>query len=388
MPRPSRIALPPAELSVEIANQLAAGTHPRPHDMLGMHAAQHEGARGVVFRTLSVGADAMWVVLENGTEHPLSPAAGGLQQCFVAGARPVLRYRFRARFADGRTVDAEDPYRFASTIGAMDLHLFGEGSHLRLWEVFGAQLRTIDGVSGVSFVVWAPNARGVSVIGDFNAWNGHVHPMRKLNAGGVWELFLPGVREGAKYKYEIRPLAGPVRVKTDPLGLHMEQQPGNASIVTRRDGYAWGDTAWLEARAERDPVREPMHVYEVHLGSWRRVPEEDNRSLSYREIAPRLAEHCTRLGFTHVELMPVLEHPYGGSWGYQVSGYFAPTSRFGTPDDFRFFVDTMHAAGIGVLLDWVPAHFPKDDFALRRFDGTACYEHEDPRLASIPSGAR
>ena len=384
MPRPSRTILPPAELPAEIARQLTAGTHPRPHDVLGMHGAQHLGTRGVVFRALSAGAEAMWVVLENGTEHALEAVPGGMMQCFVAGARPVLRYRLRARLDDGRTVDLEDPYRFAPTLGAMDLHLFGEGSHLRLWEVFGAQLRTIDGVSGVAFAVWAPNARGVSVIGEFNAWNGQAHPMRKLNAGGVWELFLPGVREGAKYKYELRALAGPVRVKTDPLGLHMEQQPGNASIVTRRDGYEWRDAAWLDARAERDPAREPMHVYEVHLGSWRRVPEEDNRSLTYREIAPLLAEHCTRLGFTHVELMPVLEHPYGASWGYQVSGYYAPTSRYGTPDDFRFFVDTMHAAGIGVLLDWVPAHFPKDDFALRRFDGTACYEHEDPRLAEHP----
>jgi 1,4-alpha-glucan branching enzyme len=384
MPRPSRTALPPAELSAEISRQLAAGTHPRPHEVLGMHGAMHEGTRGVVFRALAAGAAAMWVVLENGTAHALAPAPGGIHQCFLPGARPVLRYRLRAQFDDGRMVDAEDPYRFPSTLGAMDLHLFGEGSHLRLWEVFGAQLRTIDGVEGVAFAVWAPNARGVSVIGDFNAWNGHAHPMRKLNDGGVWELFLPGVREGAKYKYEIRALSGPVRVKTDPLGLHMEQQPGNASIVTRRDRYAWGDAAWLEARAEREPVREPMHVYEVHLGSWRRVPEDDNRSLTYREIAPLLAEHCTRLGFTHVELMPVLEHPYGASWGYQVSGYYAPTSRYGTPDDFRFFVDTMHAAGIGVLLDWVPAHFPKDDFALRRFDGTACYEHEDPRLAEHP----
>jgi 1,4-alpha-glucan branching enzyme len=384
MPRPSRSDLPQADLAAEALQRLLAGTHRSPHEVLGAHPARDGDARGVVIRALPLGAAELWAVLDDGSAHELAPVAGGLRQAFLGGRKAVPRYRLRARFDDGHVVEADDPYRFASTVGAMDLHLFAEGTHLRLWEVLGAHVRTVDGVTGVAFAVWAPNARGVSVIGDFNGWNPAAHPMRLLNAGGVWELFVPGVRAGALYKFEIRAMAGPVRVKTDPYGRHMEQQPGNASIVTASDTYAWGDAEWMAARDTKDPVREPMLVYEVHLGSWRRVPEEGNRSLTYREIAPLLAEHCRRLGFTHVELLPVLEHPYGGSWGYQVSGYFAPTSRYGSPDDFRFLVDTLHQAGIGVLLDWVPAHFPKDDFALRRFDGTACYEHEDPRLAEHP----
>jgi 1,4-alpha-glucan branching enzyme len=364
--------------------RLRSGTHTRPHALLGPHAVEFDKTSGVVIRVLSHGAVAGWIVDADGEEHALQSSGDGLMQVFVAGARVADAYRVRLRFADGTEVTADDPYRFAPTLGAMDLHLIGEGTHHRLWEALGAQLREVDGVTGTAFAVWAPNARGVSVIGAFNGWSGAVHPMRRLNDGGIWELFIPGVRAGATYKYEVRPMSGPWRVKTDPLGQFMEQQPGNASIVVAQEQYAWNDGAWLSSRAKRDPVREPMLVYEVHLGSWRRVAEEGNRSLTYREIAPLLAEHCVKLGFTHVELMPIQEHPYGGSWGYQVSGYYAPTSRYGTPDDFRFFVDTLHQAGIGVLLDWVPAHFPKDDFALRRFDGTACYEHEDPRLAEHP----
>ncbi len=384
MPRQSKAPLAPIDVSADAAHQLLAGTHQQPHAILGPHAAQRDGERGVIIRTLAHDAVAAWVVRDDGTAHAMSPATSGLLHCFVPGAREKDAYTVRMRFASGDEVMAHDPYRFAPTLGEVDLHLIGEGTHLRLWEVLGAQLRVIHGVRGTAFAVWAPNARGVSVIGEFNGWKGAMHPMRRLSDGGIWELFIPGVREGAKYKFEVRPMSGPWRVKTDPLGLHMEQQPGNASIVTARDGYRWHDGAWLATRAAQNPVREPMLVYEVHLGSWRRVAEENNRSLTYREIAPLLAEHCARLGFTHVELMPVQEHPYGGSWGYQVSGYYAPTSRYGSPDDFRFFVDTLHQAGIGVLLDWVPAHFPKDDFALRRFDGTACYEHEDPRLAEHP----
>jgi 1,4-alpha-glucan branching enzyme len=376
--------VPPADVPDEIVRRLLAGTHPRPHEVLGQHVAEQAGTRGVAVRALPLAAAQLWAVLDDGTAHALEPVAGGLRQAFVPRAKLASRYRLRAAFEDGAVVEAEDPYRFAPTLGPMDLYLFGEGSHLRLWEMLGAHRRTVDGVEGTAFAVWAPNARGVSVIGDFNAWNPLAHPMRRLNDGGVWELFLPGVAEGALYKFSIRPLAGPARVKTDPLGRYMEQYPGHASIVVRDDGYVWGDADWITRRDAVDPTREPMLVYEVHLGSWRRVPEEGDRPLTYREIAPLLAEHCTRLGFTHVELMPVLEHPYGGSWGYQVSGYYAPTSRYGAPDDLRFLVDTLHQAGLGVLLDWVPAHFPKDDFALRRFDGTACYEHEDPRLAEHP----
>jgi 1,4-alpha-glucan branching enzyme len=384
MPRSARSDLPPATLPADEVQRLLTGVHRRPHDLLGAHLARDGESRGVVIRALPLPEASLEAVLANGDVVPLLAEPGLLPQAFLPRRKKVPAYRLRARFTDGAVVEAEDPYRFAPTLGPVDLHLFAEGSHLRLWEVLGAHVRTVEGVTGVSFAVWAPNARGVSVIGDFNGWNPAVHLMRRLNAGGVWELFVPGVAAGALYKFEIRAAHGPVRVKTDPYGRFMEQFPGHASIVQAPDSYAWGDGTWLAERRRADPARRPMLVYEVHLGSWRRVPAEGNRPLTYREIAPLLAEHCTRLGFTHVELMPVLEHPYGGSWGYQVSGYFAPTSRYGTPDDFRFLVDTLHQAGIGVLLDWVPAHFPKDDFALRRFDGTACYEHEDPRLAEHP----
>jgi 1,4-alpha-glucan branching enzyme len=243
---------------------------------------------------------------------------------------------------------------------------------------------TVDGVAGVSFAVWAPNARRASVVGDFCGWDGRIFPMRMLGSSGVWELFIPDIGPNALYRFEFLTREGALRVKTDPFAAKMEQSPGNASIVQASDTYTWGDEEWMAARRTLDLTRSPMSIYEVHLGSWARVPEDGHRPLSYREIAPRLAEHVASLGFTHVELMPVMEHPFYGSWGYQVSGYYAPTSRYGTPDDFRFLIDTLHQAGIGVLLDWVPAHFPKDDFALRRFDGTALYEHEDPRLGEHP----
>ncbi len=242
----------------------------------------------------------------------------------------------------------------------------------------------MDGVNGVAFAVWAPNARRVSVIGDFSGWDGRVFPMRSLGSSGVWELFVPEIGAGALYKFEILTRDGLLRTKTDPFAFKMEQHPGSASIVELEDAYRWRDDSWMRSRTTRDPVRSPLSIYEVHLGSWARVPEDGGRPLGYREIAPRLVEHVQQLGFTHIELMPIMEHPFYGSWGYQVSGYFAPTSRYGTPDDFRYFVDLMHENGIGVILDWVPAHFPKDDFALRRFDGTALYEHEDPRLGEHP----
>lgn len=275
-----------------------------------------------------------------------------------------------------------DASRYRPTLGAVDLHLFNEGRHLRLWEKLGAHPGRVDGEAGTAFAVWAPNAAEVSVVGDFNGWRGGEHRLRRLGGSGVFEGFIPGVGPGALYKYEIGTRRGDVRVKTDPFAAKMEQAPGFASIVQARSDYTWQDGAWLAQRADADPLREPMLVYEVHLGSWMR--DLDGQPLSYRDIAPRLAEHVRRLGFTHVELLPVQEHPFGGSWGYQVGGYYAPTSRYGSPDDFRYFVDVLHQAGIGVLLDWVPAHFPRDDWALRRFDGTACYEHEDPRLGDHP----
>ena len=364
--------------------RLISGEHTDPHRVLGAHAATANGARGVMVRAMHPDAVAAECILPAGDTAPMEPIAAGVFAVFLPGATLPLRYRLRLHFANGATVERDDPYRFLPTVGDLDLHLFNEGTHRRLWETLGAHVRTVDGVAGTSFAVWAPNARRVSVIGDFNAWDGRVFPMRSLGASGVFELFVPGVRPGALYKYEILTPTHALRVKTDPFAFAMELPPDTASRVVASGTYDWGDAVWRAARARRDPVREPMLIYETHLGSWARVPEEHNRPLTYREIAPRLVQHVKELGFTHIELLPIMEHPFTGSWGYQVTGYYAPTARYGTPDDFRFFVDTCHQAGIGVLLDWVPAHFPRDDFALRRFDGTALFEHEDPRLGEHP----
>ena len=379
------VNLPQASLAPEAIALLLRGAHRSPHAILGAHPAQHDGVNGVVVRALFPTAVNVGVVLpESHDAVEMDDHHNGLHTLFLPGRTMPMRYRLRIGQADGASIDRDDPYRFLPTVGEIDLHLFGEGRHLRLWEKLGAHPRVMDDVAGTAFAVWAPNATRVSLIGSFNAWDTRVHPMRALGTSGVWELFVPAVGANALYKFEILAPSGALRVKTDPMAFQMELSSGHASVVVPTGTYKWNDGDWLARRAEGDPTREPMLVYEVHLASWARVPEENNRALSYREIAPRLAEHVKKLGFTHVELLPVLEHPFGGSWGYQVSGYYAPTSRHGAPDDFRFFVDTMHAAGIGVLLDWVPAHFPKDDWALRRFDGTACYEHEDPRLGEHP----
>ena len=369
--------------SADVLRALAAGEHASPHDVLGSHPATH--ADGVVVRAFHPDAVGGEVLFTRRRPVPLRPVGErGLFEAFLSGVRPTRGYRIRLRFPDGGVWEYDDPYRHAPTVGAIDLHLFAEGTHRRLGAVLGAHPRTMDGTDGVAFAVWAPNARRVSVVGDFCAWDGRLRPMRQLGSSGVFELFVPELAPGTVYKYEILTRDGALRLKCDPCGGAMERPPSTASRVPPKPEYAWGDDAWMRARPQREFRREPMHVYEVHLASWARVPEEGGRSLTYREIAPRLAAHVTDLGFTHVELMPVMEHPFEGSWGYQVSGYYAPTSRFGDPDDFRFLVDTMHQHGLGVILDWVPAHFPKDDFALARFDGTALYEHLDPQRGEHP----
>jgi 1,4-alpha-glucan branching enzyme len=271
-----------------------------------------------------------------------------------------------------------------SPLSDLDLHLFNEGTHQRLYECLGAhRARDEDGTEGVCFAVWAPDAAAVSVVGDFNDWRAEAHPMRPRASSGIWEVFVPGVAKGALYKYLVRGANGHVQDKADPYGVRHEVPPRSASVVWDLD-YAWGDGEWMQARAERNRLGAPMSIYELHLGSWRRVPEEGDRPLSYRELAPRLAEYVSALGFTHVELMPVMEHPFGGSWGYQVTGYFAPTSRYGTPQDLMYLIDHLHQRGIGVILDWVPAHFPTDAHGLGRFDGTHLYEHADPRRGFHP----
>jgi len=370
---------------LESLDRLLHGRHHDPHSVLGAHHSVQDDEEGVVVRVMYPSARSAEIVLPDGEAYEMMRTRGGIFTVFLLDVELPLRYRVRLRFADGNTWERDDPYRFAPTLGDMDLHLFNEGTHRRLWEKLGAHTMTVDGAAGASFAVWAPTAQRVSIVGDFCQWDARVFPMRSLGASGVWEIFLPDIQPGTLYKYEILTRSGELRLKTDPFAFKMEQAPGTASIVERPPSdYEWGDAEWMARRDTLDPHREPMLAYEVHLGSWARVPEEGNRFLSYREIAPRLAEHVKGLGFTHVELMPVMEHPFYGSWGYQVSGYFAPSSRYGSPDDFRYFVDTLHQHGIGVILDWVPAHFPKDDFALRRFDGSALYEHEDPRLGEHP----
>lgn len=377
------MASTPVVAHADAARRLARGESMRPHDLLGAHPHAEGRTAGAMVRALVPGAASIAVHVD-GDAEPVAMTfdSHGIASAFLAGRTVPMRYQLGITWPDGRVELRDDPYRFLPTLGEIDLHLINEGRHLRLWERLGAHPCTVDGVAGTSFAVWAPNAVRVSVVGSFNDWDARVHPMRMLGASGVFELFIPGVGHDTLYKYEILARSGAIRLKTDPLAAKLEQSPGFASVVQAPSTYAWNDGAWLAKRAESDIRREPMLVYEVHLASWRRNAEGE--ALTYREIAPMLADHVRRLGFTHVELLPVQEHPYGGSWGYQVGGYFAPTSRFGSPDDFRFLVDTLHQAGIGVILDWVPAHFPRDDWALRRFDGTACYEHEDPRLGDHP----
>ena len=361
--------------------QLGDGVCRDPHALLGPHEAHAAGTDGVWLRAFhpdAVGCE----LLRDGRAEPMGAIRAGLFAVFVPGATPALDYRFRFSFSNGQTWERADPYAFAPSLGELDLHLISEGNHFELWDALGAHVSEQAGVSGARFAVWAPNATRVSVVGDFNGWDGRLLPMRCLS-GGIWELFVPELGDGALYKFEIRTQSGALRLKTDPLARQMETSPGTASVVTE-SRHAWSDQAWQAARGTGDVAREPLNIYEVHLGSWRRVPEEDNRMLTYRELAEQLVPYVKGLGFTHIELMPVAEHAYYPSWGYQVTGYYAPTSRYGTPDDFKYFVDQCHQQGIGVIVDWVPAHFPKDDYALRRFDGSALYEHEDPRQGEHP----
>jgi len=307
--------------------------------------------------------------------------AAGLFEAIIPFSGALNDFAYRLRVHEGAEArEIVDPYQFGQLLTDFDLHLFSEGTHYRAWEKFGSHRITVDGVTGVHFAVWAPNAQRVSVVGDFNRWDGRTHPMRRLVAAGVWEIFVPDLPDGACYKYEVRTPAGQLLEKADPFAQRFEVPPNSASVIWTDGRYSWGDGDWLRDRPSFGSWHErPMAVYEVHLGSWRRVPEQGNRYLTYRELAETLIPYVREMGYTHIELMPVMEHPFSGSWGYQVIGFFAPTSRFGTPDDFRYFVDQCHVHGIGVILDWVPGHFPKDQHGLAQFDGTSLYEHADPR---------
>jgi 1,4-alpha-glucan branching enzyme len=363
--------------------EVAAGTSADPFAVLGRHAVTVDGRPAVVVRTMQPAASAVELITDGRVTPMPKRQPAGLFEARVPVEEGVdpdeLGYMLRVH--EGDVVrDIVDPYQFGQVLSDYDLHLFSEGTHLRAWEKFGAHVMTIGSVTGVHFAVWAPNAQRVSVIGDFNQWDGRVHPMRRLVPSGVWELFIPNLPMGACYKYEVRTHEGHLLEKADPYAQRFEIPPNSASIIWHNGSYAWGDDTWMNQRVSFNGWHDrPMSVYEIHLGSWRRVPEENHRYLTYRELARDLVPYVRDLGYTHVELMPVMEHPFSGSWGYQVIGFFAPTSRFGTPDDFRHFVDECHRHDLGVILDWVPGHFPKDQHGLARFDGTALYEHDDPR---------
>jgi 1,4-alpha-glucan branching enzyme len=362
-----------APAPIHVLDQVVGGAYHDPHSVLGPHP--YDGA--VTVRALRPWAREVTVVATAADGTVTRTELDHEHRGVFAGVLPVAEvpdYRLEVRYEGDDLVGSDDPYRYLPTLGEVDLHLIGEGRHETLWTVLGAHRHEYPGLAGpvvgTSFAVWAPNARGVRLVCDANHWDGTAHPMRSLGSSGVWEIFLPGIGDGTRYKYSVLGPDGVWRAKADPLAQHTERPPQTASVVFTSD-YAWQDGDWLRERAARDVHTGPMSIYEVHLGSWR-------PGLGYTQLADELTEYVTELGFTHVELMPVMEHPYVPSWGYQVTSYYAPTARFGSPDEFRHLIDRLHQAGIGVILDWVPAHFPKDEWALARFDGTALYEHADP----------
>ncbi|MBI4572153.1 MAG: 1,4-alpha-glucan branching protein GlgB, partial [candidate division NC10 bacterium] len=383
-PETGNHASAPATPDAAAINALVRAEHGDPFAVLGPHVRREGGMSAVIVRAFRPAAAGMTVVPAGGDPppHPMAQIhpAGVFEGAF--GDRgDVFPYRLRWTDARGVEREIEDPYRFPSTLSDYDLYLMGEGAHHRNYEKLGAHLTSLNGVAGVSFAVWAPNARRVSVVGDFNGWDGRVHPMRLHPSNGIWEIFIPGLAAGTLYKFEVLPQWGPPVLKADPYAFAFELPPRTASAVSDLT-YTWGDATWMAERGGRHRLDAPLAIYEVHLGSWRR--KTGGGFLTYRELAHELAAHAKDLGYTHVELLPVTEHPFYGSWGYQATGWFAPTHRYGEPRDFMAFVDILHQQGIGVILDWVPAHFPRDPHGLVYFDGTHLYEHEDPRLREHP----
>ena len=357
------------------------GEHSDPHTVLGMHEMEEDGRKAVVVRAFLPDAAGITVIdyANKRKKYPMERLhADGFFEVTIADREEWFRYQLEYTDADGNTWRSYDPYSFSPTLSEFDRHLFGAGTHYEIYEKMGGRLMTHEGARGAAFSVWAPNAKAVSVIGDFNNWDARRSPMRRLGESGIWELFLPAAAEGDKYKFHVTQCDGRVVDKTDPYGVYAEVRPNNASVLYPLKRYKWKDRRWMTARRKYDFRAAPMNIYEVHLGSWKRA--EGNRFVSYTELAEQLIPYVKEMGYTHIEMLPVEEHPFDGSWGYQVTGYYAPTSRYGSPDEFKQFVDACHQNGISVILDWVPAHFPKDDFALARFDGTALYEHQDPRL--------
>ncbi|MCE9544447.1 MAG: 1,4-alpha-glucan branching protein GlgB [Planctomycetia bacterium] len=372
--------------TLDAITSLVSGYHDNPGEVLGPHGVLDGSRPAVAVRAFLPHGDRAWVLHTDAAKaqqmKKIHPAGLYEAICPLAETPAPSRYQIRVADPQGSETIMHDPYAFPSLLSEYDLYLFGEGTHWDVYNRMGAQLRTVDGVEGVNFAVWAPNARAISVIGDFNKWDGRCHPMRKLVPSGVWELFIPELRAGAQYKFQVKTHEGVIE-KSDPYGFAAELPPRTASIVTDLDNYLWKDDAWLERRRTIDPLAQPTSVYEVHLGSWQRSAYPPHW-LGYRELAHRLVDYCHKMGYTHLQLLPVSEHPFTGSWGYQTVGYFAATSRYGTPQDFMYFVDHCHQNGIGVIIDWVPAHFPRDGHGLRRFDGTPLYEHADPRQGEHP----
>ncbi len=366
-------ALPlPPHMSPDDLERLLQARHDRPFDVLGLH---RDGKYPWV-TAFAPGAEWLEAIFPRKTVN-LPHIAGHIFAGPVANSKHA--HRLRATYANGVVHEYDDPYRFGPVLGELDQYLLGEGTHRRLWQALGAHLITQDGVAGVHFAVWAPNAQRASVVGDFNIWDGRRHPMRRVGHTGVWEIFIPGLTDGLVYKYELRDAQGHVAQKADPVGFGAQHPPETASVVRDISGYGWSDDGWMDSRAVTNRRDQPISIYEVHLGSWKRRWDEGGRPLSYRELATELVDYAVDMGFTHLEFMPVSEFPFDGSWGYQPVGLYAPTIRFGPPHEFRDLVNAAHKAGLGVILDWVPGHFPSDAHGLAHFDGTHLYEHADPR---------
>lgn len=381
------------QVSLEAVGALAEGRHEKPFDVLGPHEVVDQGRRALAVRAFRPDSKQMWLVdPAQGSSQPMRRIhPSGLYEAIcpiedgdLGKQAKVGDYMIRVSDAHGGRQTMHDPYASQPLLTDYDLHLLHEGTHYDAYERMGAHQREVDGVKGVNFAVWAPNAEGISVIGDFNDWSRATHPMQKRASSGTWELFIPGIDVGALYKFAVKQLGGAVVEKCDPYAFAAEVPPLTANIVTDLSRHEWADGEWMDNRIESNGLDAPMSIYELHLGSWRRDPADPDRWLSYSEIAPQLVEYCQKMGYTHVELMPVSEHPLTASWGYQTVGYFAATSRYGSPEDLMAFIDALHQASIGVIIDWVPAHFPKDEHGLSRFDGSALYEHEDPRQGEHP----
>jgi 1,4-alpha-glucan branching enzyme len=357
-------------------SEIQAAIQARHQNIFAFLGAHEVGGGKQVVRTVQPYAAVVDVIV-NGQRHEAQKLH---EDGYYEAVTPTGLYEIDITDHEGLTQRIVDPYSFGLLLGEQDVHFFREGSHQRLWEMLGSRMKTVDGVEGCQFAVWAPNAQRVSVVGDWNRWDGRVHVMRNRIEAGVWEIFIPGLPENSHYKFELIDKHGHMRVKSDPMANYGQNGAQTASLTFDMERYGWADNEWMQRRPANDLYHSPMSIYEVHPGSWKRNGNDGGRWLTYRELADDLIPYVKGLGFTHIELMGIAEHPFDGSWGYQVTGYYAPTSRFGNPDEFREFVDRCHQAGIGVLLDWVPGHFPKDDHGLAKFDGTALYEHEDPRL--------